>query len=269
MERRPASRGWARVRSGVGTTQRAALAGIRPAPAPLCLAPRSPAPRAALGERASERGGRGGGGRWGWGRGRGGGRRREGGSGKLWGYLTAAREAARTRRSARCGSAAAGARPPEQWGRYRPSPRAARPPAPAATMLPPQLCWLPLLAGLLPPAPAQKFSALTVSPAAAAAAPPASAPGRGSRWPRRRWGQLHRRGRAGEARAGQPPLRRLRGPGSGRGGGARSGVLSPRPRTARSPAWGASFRRLGALLPAPGLPALGVCATRTRWPLAG
>lgn len=32
-------------------------------------------------------------------------------------------------------------------------------------MLLPRLCWLPLLlAGLLPPAPAQKFSALTVSP---------------------------------------------------------------------------------------------------------
>lgn len=31
-------------------------------------------------------------------------------------------------------------------------------------MLPPQLCWLPLLAALLPPVPAQKFSALTVSP---------------------------------------------------------------------------------------------------------
>lgn len=34
----------------------------------------------------------------------------------------------------------------------------------SVTMLPPQLCWLPLLAALLPPVPAQKFSALTVSP---------------------------------------------------------------------------------------------------------
>nr|XP_012320622.2 SPARC-related modular calcium-binding protein 2 [Aotus nancymaae] len=34
-------------------------------------------------------------------------------------------------------------------------------PLPPPTMLLPQLCWLPLLAGLLPPAPAQKFSALT------------------------------------------------------------------------------------------------------------
>ncbi|XP_028639320.1 SPARC-related modular calcium-binding protein 2 [Grammomys surdaster] len=31
----------------------------------------------------------------------------------------------------------------------------------SVTMLPPQLCWLPLLAALLPPVPAQKFSALT------------------------------------------------------------------------------------------------------------
>lgn len=34
----------------------------------------------------------------------------------------------------------------------------------SVTMLPPQLYWLPLLAALLPPVPAQKFSALTVSP---------------------------------------------------------------------------------------------------------
>ena len=50
--------------------------------------------------------------------------------------------------------------------RPRPRPRGPRaPPAPRpVTMLLPRLCWLPLLAGLLPPAPAQKFSALTVSP---------------------------------------------------------------------------------------------------------
>lgn len=38
-------------------------------------------------------------------------------------------------------------------------------------MLLSRLCWLPLLAGLLPPAPAQKFSALTVSPGRVPASP--------------------------------------------------------------------------------------------------
>lgn len=58
---------------------------------------------------------------------------------------------------------------PAPWpgaGRRAQGAAAPRSPVPKpATMLPPQLCWLPLLAALLPPAPAQKFSALTVSPA--------------------------------------------------------------------------------------------------------
>uniref|UniRef100_A0A8C4KQA5 SPARC related modular calcium binding 2 n=1 Tax=Equus asinus asinus TaxID=83772 RepID=A0A8C4KQA5_EQUAS len=58
--------------------------------------------------------------------------------------------------------------PCQRAGRGRCSERRPRPPGPRApvvpvrvTMLLPQLCWLPLLAGLLPPARAQKFSALT------------------------------------------------------------------------------------------------------------
>lgn len=62
----------------------------------------------------------------------------------------------------------------------------------SVTMLPPQLCWLPLLAALLPPVPAQKFSALTVSPEPHPHLPRSfharnscSPPGQGSRsrWP--------------------------------------------------------------------------------------
>lgn len=116
-----------------------------------------------------------------------------GGSGKFWSYLTGAREAAKDAEDRRVlrGQLVESGRP-ERWGKdlERPSAghpaalpaRRARPllrpsaaralrgreprrplavPAPVSMLLP-QLCWL--LAALLPPAPAQKFSALTVSP---------------------------------------------------------------------------------------------------------
>uniref|UniRef100_A0A4X1VWR2 SPARC related modular calcium binding 2 n=1 Tax=Sus scrofa TaxID=9823 RepID=A0A4X1VWR2_PIG len=113
-----------------------------------------------------------------------------GGSGKFWSYLTGAREAAKDAEDRRVlrGQLVESGRP-ERWGKdlERPSAghpaalpaRRARPllrpsaaralrgreprrplavPAPVSMLLP-QLCWL--LAALLPPAPAQKFSALT------------------------------------------------------------------------------------------------------------
>lgn len=85
-------------------------------------------------------------------------------------------------------------------------------PAPR-TMLPPRLCWLPLLAGLLPPAPAQRFSALTVSPAAPSAAQ--GTPGR--RAPPRRGPPRRRRPR--RLAAGQV--------GPGLALGARAGAARP------------------------------------------
>lgn len=89
----------------------------------------------------------------------------------------------------------------ERWEGHQepPPPPSVRLPAarPAGTMLLPRLCWLPLLAGLLPPAPAQKFSALTVSPGPVPASPPAQAPRQSAGDPRgggasARW---HGRGR--------------------------------------------------------------------------
>lgn len=161
---------------------------------PLCgsRSQRSP-PAAALGpERASELSGawrrRG---RWGSGRREGGGTREGGGSGTFWSSLTGAREAGKGQRTAQCRGAAGRVRASRSGGkrtrssprppssvRLPPLPRVAALPAarPAGTMLLPQLCWLPLLAGLLPPAPAQKFSALTVSPGPVPASPPARAP---------------------------------------------------------------------------------------------
>lgn len=75
-----------------------------------------------------------------------------------------------------CWSPAPGARGEDREWPLRPAPsrRAAR-----VTMLLPQLCWLPLLAGLFPPAPAQKFSALTVSRPGG----PGGSPQRGPRLP--------------------------------------------------------------------------------------
>lgn len=129
--------------------------------------------------------------RWGSGRREGGGTREGGGSGTSWSSLTGAREAGKGRRPrsaagrlVESGPRGAERRGPGAAAAPRPAPGRAAPcrraPAarPARTMLLPQLCWLPLLAGLLPPAPAQKFSALTVSPGPVPRPRPPQRPGR-------------------------------------------------------------------------------------------
>lgn len=165
----------------------------------------------------------------------------------------------------------------ESGARARREDRCAPLPAavPRVTMLLPRLCWLPLLAGLLPPAPAQKFSALTVSrpagtwparPDSVRAFPCPCARARAAGDPGERGAPSRHGVRAGEARAGPQAAAWASGVSPPRGGAlgscASSGLVGrarrgPRaedsgaaPRTVRGPPRRGHARPLTAVPPA-------------------